>query len=54
MNNEAPETIVQTDLHFLKDIGLQEHLSPTRANGLASMVKKMKVLALQYLQSAKN
>jgi cysteine desulfuration protein SufE len=54
MNNEAPETIVQTDLHFIKDIGLQEHLSPTRANGLASMVKKMKVLALQYLQSAKN
>jgi cysteine desulfuration protein SufE len=54
MNNEAPETIVQTDLHFIKDIGLQEHLSPTRANGLASMVKKMKVLALQYLQSGKN
>jgi cysteine desulfuration protein SufE len=54
MNNESPETIVQTDLHFIKDIGLQEHLSPTRANGLASMVKKMKVLALQYLQSAKN
>ena len=54
MNNEAPETIVQTDLHFIKDIGLQEHLSPTRANGLASMVKKMKVLALQHLQSAKN
>lgn len=54
MNDEAPETIVQTDLHFIKDIGLQEHLSPTRANGLASMVKKMKVLALQYLQSTKN
>lgn len=54
MNDEAPETIVQTDLHFIKDIGLQEHLSPTRANGLASMVKKMKVLALQYLQSPKN
>lgn len=54
MNDETPETIVQTDLHFIKNIGLQEHLSPTRANGLASMVKKMKVLALNYLQSEKN
>lgn len=47
MNDEKPETIATTDLHFIKEIGLQEHLSPTRANGLASMVKKMKLSALK-------
>ncbi|MEN9997306.1 MAG: hypothetical protein RI922_296 [Bacteroidota bacterium] len=47
MNDETPETVAKTDLHFIKDIGLQEHLSPTRANGLASMVKKMKMAAIQ-------
>lgn len=47
MNDERPEDIAVSDLHFIKDIGLQEHLSPTRANGLASMVKKMKITALQ-------
>lgn len=47
MNDERPEDIAMSDLHFIKDIGLQEHLSPTRANGLASMVKKMKITALQ-------
>jgi cysteine desulfuration protein SufE len=47
MDGEQPETIAKNDLHFIKDIGLQEHLSPTRANGLASMVKKMKMEALK-------
>ena len=47
MNDERPEDIVTSDLHFINEIGLQEHLSPTRANGLASMVKKMKLTALQ-------
>lgn len=50
MNEETPEEIAKTDLHFIKDIGLQEHLSPTRANGLASMVKKMKMEAVKNLQ----
>jgi cysteine desulfuration protein SufE len=54
LDQESPESIAKADLFFIVRIGLQEHLSPTRANGLASMVKKMKVLALQYLQSAKN
>jgi cysteine desulfuration protein SufE len=49
LNNETPETVAKTDLHFIRDIGLQEHLSPTRANGLASMVKKMKIAALKGL-----
>ncbi|NBR13520.1 MAG: SufE family protein [Flavobacteriales bacterium] len=47
LNNESPETILKTDLHFINDIGLQEHLSPTRANGLVGMVKRMKTEALK-------
>jgi cysteine desulfuration protein SufE len=50
MNHEKPEDIVKSDLHFIKEIGLQEHLSPTRANGLASMVKKMKMEALKQIK----
>lgn len=49
LNNETPEHIAKADLHFIKAIGLDEHLSPTRSNGLASMVKKMKMTALQTL-----
>jgi cysteine desulfuration protein SufE len=48
-DNESPEDIAKADLHFLKAIGLQEHLSPTRANGLVSMVKKIKLLALSAI-----
>lgn len=49
LDNETPEDIVKSDLHFISDIGLQEHLSPTRANGLVSMVKKIKLLALSSI-----
>lgn len=52
LNDETPEAVAKTDLHFIKDIGLQEHLSPTRANGLASMVKRMKIEALMNLNKA--
>lgn len=45
-DNETPQDIAKTDLFFIREIGLQEHLSPTRANGLASMVKKIKLLAI--------
>jgi cysteine desulfuration protein SufE len=48
-DNETPEDIVKSNLHFISEIGLQEHLSPTRANGLLSMVKKIKLLALSAL-----
>lgn len=48
-DNESPEDIVKSDLRFISEIGLQEHLSPTRANGLASMVKKIKLMALSAL-----
>jgi cysteine desulfuration protein SufE len=50
LNDEHPETILKTDLKFISDIGLQEHLSPTRANGLNGMIKKMKIEALKHIQ----
>ena len=49
LNDESPATILQADLFFINRIGLAEHLSPTRANGLLSMVKRMKTEALQSL-----
>ena len=49
MNGESPETVVKEDLFFIQEIGIQEHLSPTRANGLLEMVKKMKLEALKNI-----
>jgi cysteine desulfuration protein SufE len=46
LNNETPEDIAKVDLHFIREIGLQEHLSITRSNGLVSMIKKIKMSAL--------
>ena len=46
LNDESPEVVAKSDLHFIQDIGLQEHLSITRSNGLLSVVKKMKMSAL--------
>ncbi len=51
LNDEHPETILKTDLKFISDIGLQEHLSPSRANGLNGMIKKIKMEALKYIQN---
>ncbi len=45
-DGQKAEEISAADLHFLDEIGLKEHLSPTRANGLLSMVKQMKFYAL--------
>ena len=50
LNDEHPETVIKTELKFISDIGIQEHLSPTRANGLNGMIKKMKIEALKYIQ----
>lgn len=47
-SGENPETILQTDPEFIEEIGMQQHLSPTRSNGLASMVKQMKIYAMAY------
>jgi len=46
LSNETPDAIIDSKLDFIKEIGLQEHLSPTRSNGLVAMVKKMKIYAL--------
>lgn len=43
-----PDVIAAADLHFLKAIGLYEHLSPTRSNGLASMITQMKFYGLAF------
>jgi cysteine desulfuration protein SufE len=48
MSGHQPKEIINTKLDFLEKIGLKEHLSPTRANGLSSMVKQMKLYALAY------
>lgn len=47
-SNRPPEEIVEADTSFIDEIGLKEHLSPTRANGLVSMVKQMKLYALAF------
>jgi cysteine desulfuration protein SufE len=46
LSNHNPDEIVNADLDFINTIGLKEHLSPTRANGLVSMIKQMKLDAL--------
>lgn len=48
LSNHTPKEIVDADLYFIKEIGLQEHLSPTRANGFLSMVKQMKLYASAF------
>lgn len=45
-NHQSPEAILKADLDFIDQIGLKEHLSPTRANGLVSMIKQIKLYAL--------
>ena len=47
-SGETPDNILSTDPEFIKEIGMQDHLSPTRSNGLASMVKQMKIYAMAY------
>ena len=52
LSGHTPDEILSTDLHFIDDIGLREHLSPTRSNGLVSMLKQMKLYAIAF-QNAK-
>ena len=47
-NNQSPKEILDADLYFIDEIGLKEHLSPTRANGLVSMIKQIKLYALAF------
>jgi len=48
LSNQSPDDILQAKLGFIDQIGLQEHLSPTRSNGLVNMVKQMKLYALAF------
>jgi cysteine desulfuration protein SufE len=48
LSEHTPDEIINADLDFIDKIGLKEHLSPTRSNGLVSMIKQMKLDALAY------
>ena len=50
-SNQTPEDILNANLDFVDKIGLKEHLSPTRANGLISMIKQIKYYALAYTKN---
>tara|TARA_R110002020_G_scaffold303939_5_gene519668 strand:+ start:12586 stop:13011 length:426 start_codon:yes stop_codon:yes gene_type:complete len=47
-SNQPPQAILDADTSFIDEIGLKEHLSPTRANGLVSMIKQIKLYAVAY------
>ena len=48
LSDHTPQEILNADLYFIDKIGLKEHLSPTRSNGLLAMVKQMRVYALAF------
>lgn len=48
LSNHTPQEILDADLYFIEKIGLREHLSPTRSNGLLAMVKQMRLYALAF------
>ena len=47
-SNQKPQDIIDADTNFIDEIGLKEYLSPTRANGLVSMIKQLKLYAIAY------
>ena len=51
-SNQTPKEIAQADLFFIDQIGLKEHLSPTRSNGLVAMVKQIKMYSLAFQAKA--
>ena len=53
-SDQKPQAILDANTDFIDEIGLKEHLSPTRANGLVSMIKQMKMYALAYQTQIKN
>ena len=48
LSDHTPQEILSADLYFIESIGLREHLSPTRSNGLLAMLRQMKLYALAY------
>lgn len=47
-SNQSPKSIIKANTDFIDEIGLKDHLSPTRANGLVSMIKQLKMYAIAY------
>ena len=52
LSDHTPQEILDADLYFIEEIGLKEHLSPTRSNGLLAMVKQMRMYALAFSAKA--
>lgn len=52
LSDHTPQEILDADLYFIEEIGLKEHLSPTRSNGLLAMVKQMRMYALAFQAKA--
>jgi cysteine desulfuration protein SufE len=52
LSGHTPDEILNTDLYFIEKIGLREHLSPTRSNGLLAMIKQMRLYALAFKSKA--
>ena len=48
VSGRTPKELIENDLHFIDDLGLKQHLSPTRANGLLAMVKQIRLYAVAY------
>jgi cysteine desulfuration protein SufE len=53
LSDHTPQEILDADLYFIEQIGLREHLSPTRSNGLLAMLKQMKMYALAFKATQK-
>lgn len=53
-SNQPADDIIDADISFIDEIGLKEHLSPTRSNGLMSMIKQMKLYALAFKTKSQN
>lgn len=51
LSGQKAADIAQSDLSFVKEIGLHEHLSPTRSNGLVSMIQRMKLYGVEYAEA---
>ena len=48
VSGRTPKELLENDLHFIDDLGLKQHLSPTRSNGLLAMVKQIRLYAVAY------
>jgi cysteine desulfuration protein SufE len=52
VSGRTPKELVEADLHFIDDLGLKQHLSPTRSNGLLAMVKQIRLYGVAYSRIA--